>query len=116
MARGASVAEAPGKCEPGSSFRPKNSQFATRLVSGYTHGMKIAISIPDEVYTGAERLARRAKKSRSRLYGDALREYLARHAPDEITEALNRACAEVDEPKDPFVSAATRRILEQSEW
>jgi metal-responsive CopG/Arc/MetJ family transcriptional regulator len=78
--------------------------------------MKTAVSITDEVYQGAERLARRTKKSRSRLYGDALKEYLARHAPDEVTEAMNRACAEAGETNDPFVSAAARRILERSEW
>jgi len=78
--------------------------------------MKRVISIPDEVYQGAERLARRTKKSRSRLYGDALKEYLARHAPDEVTEAMNRACAEVGESKDPFVFSAAHRILERSEW
>ena len=78
--------------------------------------MKTAISIPDEVYEGAERLARRTKKSRSRLFSDALKEYLARHAPDEVTEAMNRACAEADGVKDPFVSSAARRILERSEW
>ncbi len=78
--------------------------------------MKTAVSIADEVYQGAERLARRTKKSRSRLYGDALKEYLARHAPDEVTEAMNRACAEVGETKDPCVSSAARRILERSEW
>jgi metal-responsive CopG/Arc/MetJ family transcriptional regulator len=78
--------------------------------------MKTAVSIPNEVFEGAERLARRAKKSRSRLYGDALKEYLARHAPDEVTEAMNRACAQLGEAKDPFVSAAARRTLERSEW
>jgi len=78
--------------------------------------MKTVVSIPDEVFRGAERLARRAKTSRSRLYGDALREYLARHAPDEVTETMNRAVAEVGEANDPFVSAAARRILERSEW
>ncbi len=78
--------------------------------------MKTAVSIPDEVYEGAERLARRTKKSRSRLFSEALREYLARHAPDEVTEAMNRACAEAGEAKDPFVSSAARRILERSEW
>jgi len=78
--------------------------------------MKTAISIPDEVYEGAERLARRTKKSRSRLFSDALKEYLARHAPDEVTEAMNRACAEAGEAKDPFVSSASRRTLERSEW
>jgi metal-responsive CopG/Arc/MetJ family transcriptional regulator len=78
--------------------------------------MKTAVSIPDEIYQGAERLARRTKKSRSRLYADALREYLARHAPDEVTEAMSRACAEAGEAKDPFVSGAARRTLERSEW
>jgi metal-responsive CopG/Arc/MetJ family transcriptional regulator len=78
--------------------------------------MKTAVSIPDEVFEGAERLARRTKKSRSRLYGDAVKEYLARHAPDEITKAMNSACPEGDQPADKFVAAAARRILEQSEW
>jgi metal-responsive CopG/Arc/MetJ family transcriptional regulator len=78
--------------------------------------MKIAISVPDEVYEGAERLARRTSKSRSRLFTDALKEYLARHAPDEVTEAMNRACAEAGQTADPFVSSATRRVLERSEW
>jgi metal-responsive CopG/Arc/MetJ family transcriptional regulator len=78
--------------------------------------MKTAISVPDDVYEGAERLARRTKKSRSRLFSDALKEYLARHAPDEVTEAMNRACAEAGQATDPFVSSAARRILERSEW
>ena len=78
--------------------------------------MKTAVSIPDEVYEGAERLARRSKSSRSRLYSAALREYLARHAPDEVTEAMNRACAEVGEAEDSFVTSAARHILERSEW
>jgi len=78
--------------------------------------MKTAISIPDEVYQGAERLARRTKKSRSRLYGDALKEYLARHAPDEVTEAMNRACEEAGDFPDGFVSTAARRTLKRSKW
>jgi metal-responsive CopG/Arc/MetJ family transcriptional regulator len=78
--------------------------------------MKTAVSIPDDVFQGAERLARRAKISRSRLYGDAVKEYLARHAPDEITEAMNRACKECGQPADKFVAAAARRVLERSEW
>jgi len=81
--------------------------------------MKTAVSIPDEVYERAERLARRTRKSRSRVFSEALREFLARHAPDEVTEAMNRACAEAcagSEQKDPFVSSATRRVLERSEW
>jgi metal-responsive CopG/Arc/MetJ family transcriptional regulator len=47
--------------------------------------MKTAISIPDDVFAGAERLAKRTKKSRSQLFSDAVREYLARHTAEEVT-------------------------------
>jgi metal-responsive CopG/Arc/MetJ family transcriptional regulator len=78
--------------------------------------MKTAVSIPDEVFEGAERLARRTKRSRSRLFSDALKEYLARHTPNEVTEAMDRAFAELGETKDAFVSTAARRVLKRSEW
>jgi len=78
--------------------------------------MKTAVSIPDEVFRDAERLARRARKSRSRVFSDALREYVARHAPDRVTEAMDRVCAQVGEQKDPFGAAAARRVLESTEW
>lgn len=78
--------------------------------------MKTAISIPDEVFEGAERLARRTKRSRSRLFSDALKEYLARHTPDRVTEAMNKALEGIGETSDPFVSAGARRVLERGEW
>jgi metal-responsive CopG/Arc/MetJ family transcriptional regulator len=78
--------------------------------------MKTALSIPDEVFKGAERLARRTRKSRSRLFSDAMREYVARHSPDEVTEAMNRACAEAGDDRDVFVGSAAHRALERSEW
>jgi metal-responsive CopG/Arc/MetJ family transcriptional regulator len=78
--------------------------------------MKTAVSIPDEVFEGAERLARRTKRSRSRLFSDALKEYLARHSPDKVTEAMNKAIADVGASQDSFVSSVARRILERSEW
>jgi metal-responsive CopG/Arc/MetJ family transcriptional regulator len=78
--------------------------------------MKTAVSVPDDVFERAERLARRAGRSRSELYSAALREYVARHAPDEVTEALDRTVAQIDRPVDAFVSAAGRRVLEASEW
>ena len=49
----------------------------------YTPGMKTAVSIPDEIFEKVERLAEREKRTRSELYSAALREYVARHAPDE---------------------------------
>lgn len=83
---------------------------------GYTPGMKTAISIPDDVFAGAERLARKLRKSRSQLYAEAVAEYLARHDPEAVTEAMNRVCEQVGLEVDPGVSAAARRILERTEW
>ena len=74
------------------------------------------VSLPDEVFREAERQARRTRKSRSQLYAEALTEYLARYAPDEVTETMNRVVDQMKELTDAFVSAAARRVLERSEW
>jgi len=78
--------------------------------------MKTAISLPDELFEDAERLARRLRKSRSQLYAEAVAEYVARHSAEAVTEAMNRVCAELGSVPDPAVSAAARRILERTEW
>jgi metal-responsive CopG/Arc/MetJ family transcriptional regulator len=78
--------------------------------------MKTAVSIPNDVFERAERLARRTKRSRSQLYADAVKEYVSRHAPDEITNAMDRVCEQVDCKADEFVSVAARRTLQRVEW
>jgi metal-responsive CopG/Arc/MetJ family transcriptional regulator len=79
--------------------------------------MKTAVSLPDDLFQDAERFARRARKSRSRLYAEALTEYLARHAPDEVTEDMNRVVEQLGEAgPDRFVEAAARRALKAVEW
>ncbi len=78
--------------------------------------MKMAVSIPDPVFQEAEQYARRAKQSRSDLYSKAIAEYLARHAPEAVTDAINQVCEKVDEPMDPFVSEAGHRVLERNPW
>jgi metal-responsive CopG/Arc/MetJ family transcriptional regulator len=78
--------------------------------------MKTAVSIPDEVFEQVERLARRARRSRSEVFSAALKEYVARHASDEVTEAMNRVCEQVGDQHDAFVATAGRRVLENTEW
>jgi len=78
--------------------------------------MKTAVSIPDEVYAETERLARHLKKSRSEVYSLALAEYVARHAPERVTEAIDRVCREVGGETDAFAAVAAQRILERSPW
>jgi metal-responsive CopG/Arc/MetJ family transcriptional regulator len=79
--------------------------------------MKTAVSLPDDVFRDAERFARRTRKSRSRLYAEALTEYLARHAPDAVTEDMNHVVDQLGAgASDPFVSSAARRVAERVEW
>ena len=78
--------------------------------------MKTAISVPDGIFREAERLAKRLKKSRSELYQEAVAEYLARHEPEAITEAMNNVAAQMDTGLDSFSANAARQVLERSEW
>ncbi len=78
--------------------------------------MKTAVSVPDEVFESAERLAHREHRSRSDVYSAALREYVARHSPDEITDALDLVLGGVGRAIDPFVIQSGRRIMEATEW
>ena len=55
--------------------------------------MKTAISIPDEIFEAAERLARRLKISRSELYSRAISEFVTRHATERVTETMDEALA-----------------------
>lgn len=52
------------------------------------------------------------------MYTTALREYVARHGPDAVTEVLDRVVAGVGEAEtEPgFTEEAGRRVLEHSEW
>lgn len=85
-------------------------------MAGYTNGMKTAISIPDPLFNQAEELARQTGKSRSQVYQEALREYLLRRDLGAVTEAMDRALAEIDQISDPWLSQASRQALERSEW
>jgi predicted transcriptional regulator len=89
---------------------------AASVAASYTSGMKTAISLPDAVFRDAERLAKRLRKSRSELYREAVVEYVARHEPEAVTDALNQLAERLDTRPDEFTAAAARRVLERSEW
>ena len=79
--------------------------------------MKIAVSIPDDVFAEAESLAQRLKTSRSELYSRALTEFVGHHAPERITEQMNKTVSEIGggEP-DAFRAEAARRVFKRAEW
>ena len=77
--------------------------------------MKTAVSIPDDVFDDADRLARRLGHSRSQLYSRALREFVARYEPASVTAALDAVVAE-DSTTDAFLARAGRRAIARSDW
>jgi metal-responsive CopG/Arc/MetJ family transcriptional regulator len=72
--------------------------------------MKIALSIPDELFESAETLGKRLGISRSRLYATALAEFVVKHRGRKTTERLNA----VYSSEESGVDATTRRLQHRS--
>ncbi len=77
--------------------------------------MKVAISVPDPVFKAAERAARRLHVSRSRLYSEAMSEFLLQREGNAITEALNRVYGGRREKLDPFIRRAQANLVDPDE-
>lgn len=86
------------------------------LSIGHTKGMKVAVSIPDDVFAEAEALAKRLKSSRSEVYSRALGEFIGHHAPDRVTDLMNDVVRDVGPEPDAFSVAAGRQVLKKTEW
>lgn len=51
--------------------------------------MKVAISVPDRVFEEADRVAKRLRVSRSRVYSQAIEEFVKKHQQKSVREALD---------------------------
>lgn len=79
--------------------------------------MKVAVSIPDEVFEETESLAKRLKTSRSEIYSRALAEFLGRHVPERLTEAMDQVVRDVGvEESNAFRARAMRQVLKRTDW
>jgi len=94
----------------------RSTGIDSRPLDGYTTGMKTAVSIPDDVFEDAERLASRLRTSRSQLYARALAEFVARHDDDRVTSLMDQAVREAGGEADAFVQAGAQQLLQRVEW
>jgi metal-responsive CopG/Arc/MetJ family transcriptional regulator len=78
--------------------------------------MKTAISIPDDLFEAADRMARRLGVSRSRLYAKAVLEFLHRHRNDDVTRKLDRLYESEPAALDPLSQALQGASLTKDEW
>jgi metal-responsive CopG/Arc/MetJ family transcriptional regulator len=78
--------------------------------------MKVAISLPDDLFEDAEYLARRQGKTRSRLYADAIAEYVGVYRTESVTDQLNAVYGDLDSSLDPALAQAQNRLLSDEDW
>lgn len=78
--------------------------------------MKTAISVSDDVFELSEKLAKKLKVSRSKVFALGVQKLAEEHDEKELIRRINKVCEEVDTSLDPFWKAAQSRILLKNEW
>lgn len=78
--------------------------------------MKVALSIPDELFESAETVGKRLGLSRSRLYATALADFLAKHRGRKVTDRLNAVYAAEQSRLEPTVRRLQGRSLRREPW
>ena len=79
--------------------------------------MKTAVSLPDSIFEAAEHLAKRMRVSRSRLYAEAIRIYVADARGRGVTERLNEVYGPRpgDSELDPVIAKLQLRSVRKAD-
>lgn len=79
--------------------------------------MKTAISIPDQLFESAEKLARRRGKSRSELYSQAISDYLDHNSDGLVKESLDKLYGTIaSSGVDDKLNELQSRSLRMDRW
>ncbi|MEW6366509.1 MAG: hypothetical protein AB1714_17925 [Acidobacteriota bacterium] len=77
--------------------------------------IKTVIPLDETLYEQAERTARELRVSRSRLYAEAIREYLERRRNCRLFEKLNRVSSDGVDREERRVLRGIRRVRRRHE-
>ncbi len=80
--------------------------------------MKTTISIPDDDFEAAEQVALELGLSRSELYANAIREFIARKQRKDVTERLDQIYGDgsISSKLDPSLAKLQGLSLPREEW
>jgi hypothetical protein len=78
--------------------------------------MKTAVSIPDEVFRKAERLARQLRVSRSELYAKAVESFVQAYDREAARDALDRVYASEPSELDPVLERLQGHAIAREPW
>lgn len=104
-----------GVVNRGNLERPELS-LRWMVVPWYDYGMKIAVSLPDDLSASADTLATKLGLSRSRLIALALAEFIAKHRSSKVTERLDAVYATEKATIEQPLRRAQRRAVDKQEW
>jgi hypothetical protein len=78
--------------------------------------MKTAISIPDKLFRAADQYAKNHGFSRSRLYSEAVAQFLEQHSSELITKQLNEIYSSEPAKLNETLSTMQFSSIEKEEW
>lgn len=78
--------------------------------------MKTAISVRENLFRRAEDFARKKKISRSKLFADAVEEYLDKREISDLAANLNEVYTKEDSSVDPVIFKMALLSLPKEEW
>ncbi len=81
-------------------------------------GMKTAISLPDTLYTDADKIAQSMGIPRSQLFVKALEEFIMHHKKEAITDRLNAIYKNIDQKNEILGNSieSMRRLTKDDTW
>jgi len=78
--------------------------------------MKVAVSVPDNIFEAAERLAKQRSVPRSQIFSEALAAYIESHGSEAVTSKLNEVYGEQAIVVDPGLAQAQLDSISHEAW
>lgn len=78
--------------------------------------MKTAISVPNDIFELSDKLAKKLKVSRSRIFAMGVEKLGEEFDDDEIIANVNKVCEKVDTSVDPVLFKMAMLSLPKDEW
>lgn len=78
--------------------------------------MKTAISVSDDVFQLSEKLAKKLKVSRSKIFAMGVKKLAEEYDDEEIIASINKVCEKVDTSVDPVLFKMAMLSLPKDEW
>jgi hypothetical protein len=78
--------------------------------------MKTAISVPNDVFELSEKLAKKLKVSRSKIFAMGVKKLAEEYDEEELVANINSVCEKVDTSVDPVLFEMAMLSLPKEEW